>query len=198
MREVPRDTEFDVLWNKCCDREYGAENKPEPDDTILVADNVIQFPGLQLTNEVYNGVKRVVDPSTGLPTYKFFLIGEERSISGLPPVVYMFNTLTGANKKKSNSLETQAVAISTFRVTKNGGGSLLFTFEVSFRIVLVFPALLLKILPLSKEKTESQGSASVSHTLSKSVEDSIKSLYDTFLIQNPQRKAKEAQSASVD
>ena len=180
VEEVPRNPELDELWIKFCNKEYGAQHKPQPGDSILACDTVIKFPGLKMVNRVFNGVKCSVDPDSGIPTYSFFLIGERQSVTGLPPVVFVFNKLTGADKK-GDSLEPSGVAKSTLSVKENTDGNMVFNFVADIQIKIEFPALLLKILPTTKEKAEAQGSKSILKAIYKAVDDSTKSLYDAFI-----------------
>ena len=180
VEEVSASSELKELWLQCCNEEYGAEHKPEPDDCILACDTIIQFPGLKMINRVYNGVKCATDADSGIPSYSFFLIGENRTVSGLPPVVFLFNKLTGA-AKKGDSLKPTAVAKSTCSVKENQDGDMFFNFDASIHIKVKFPALLLKLLPASKEKVEDQGSASLAKTIRKEIDGSTKSLYSSFM-----------------
>ena len=180
VEEVSASPELSASWTQCCNQDYGAENMPEPDDCILACDTTIQFPGLKMINRVYNGIKCAIDADSGIPVYSFFLIGEKKTVSGLLPVVFLFNKLTGA-AKKGDSLQPTAVAKSICSVKENQDGDMVFNFDASIQIKVEFPALLLKLLPASKEKVEEQGSTSVAKTISKEIDGSTKFLYDSFM-----------------
>jgi hypothetical protein len=181
VQQVSMSPELERLWRELCQQEYGEANLPgSPDDCILATDTITRLPGIQLINKIYNGVKTKTDDA-GIPQYTFLMIGEKQSVSGPAPLVWIFNKLTGADKKKDPSLRPSGVAKSDVAIIKNDDGTLALRCDVTLKITVTFPAVLLKILPTSKEKAEASASASIGKGLQKEVEKSAKSLYDAFL-----------------
>jgi hypothetical protein len=178
---VPMSPELTSLWNEQCQQEYGEANLPgSPDDCILATDVITRLPGLRLNNKIYNGVKKSTNDA-GIPQYTFLMIGEKQSVKGPAPLVWIFNKLTGAEKKKDPSLKPSGVAKSDVAVINNQDGSLAIRYDVSIKITVTFPAVLLKILPTTKEKAEASASASIRKGLQKDVENGAKGVYDGFL-----------------
>jgi len=98
-------------------------------------------------------------------------------------VVYMFNKLTGMNKK-GDSLKPSGVAASIVSLQETAGDddeNLVINFDANIKITVEFPAFLLKILPVSKEKAEEQGSASILKSVKPSLDQSLTGVYDAFL-----------------
>jgi len=182
VEEMPLSPELESLWKELCQKEYGLENLPSPGDVVLACDSIAKFPGLKMVTTTISGVK-YSETKTGYPQYSFFLIGEKQSISGLPPVVYMFNKLTGMNKK-GDSLKPSGVAASIVSLQETAGDddeNLVINFDANIKITVEFPAFLLKILPVSKEKAEEQGSASILKSVKPSLDQSLTGVYDAFL-----------------
>jgi hypothetical protein len=175
VHEVPMTDELAELWKECC-KDYGSEYLPESEDCILACDATIQFPGVKLVTTTYSGVKRAKS-ETEESQYTFLMVGEEQSASGL--LTGIFNRLTG-NDKKGDSLEPSGRATSVISVVENQDKSLAFNFDASIEIKVEFPSFLLKILPVSKEKAEAQGSASISKTISKDIKKAVNGAYEAF------------------
>lgn len=180
VEEIAISPELESLWREACEKEYGREMLPKEGDCILATDSVTKFPGLTMVNKVYNVARFGTKEASGMPNYTFLLVGEELSVSGLPPVVWIFNKLTGSEKKKE-SLQSNGVCASSITVVKDTDGQLVFSFIADIKIKINFPAVLLKILPTSKEKAEQTGSTSVRKAVERDVEVGVSGALETFL-----------------
>lgn len=125
----------------------------------------ISFPGLIVSSVALIGV--TVSPADN--QCQFVLISTEQVVKGSKLLVWIFNKLTGNTKTPDGDNSQQAIrSLSqlTFRPISDQDTAI-FLLQTSLEISLKFPSFLLKILPVSKEKAEEQGSASVLKTLEK-------------------------------
>ncbi|GKY97642.1 hypothetical protein MPSEU_000722600 [Mayamaea pseudoterrestris] len=169
------------LWHNACgnaNSTYDSVFLPTEKDEVFASDAVIQFPGLRQVTTVLNGVKTRTD-ANGLPEYVFILIGERKKVSGSPPMVWIYNKLTGVNQDDPDpdrySLR-DATATSIVSIVKEDEDAFTFQIDIKLQIRVVFPSNLIKILPTTKEKMQQQGSAAVLKAVSN---DIIASLADT-------------------
>jgi Holliday junction resolvase RusA-like endonuclease len=159
------------LWNKACDEKYGSSARPGSSDRTVVCDTHIGFPGLKLTTRVLNGFK--LDKVDGSPVLLSYLIGEKQQLEGAAPVKWIYKQLTGYDKKPQDAYyQTQASASAKASICDTDDGVVL-RYEIDIEIVVEFPSALVKILPMSKEKVEEQGTNSVVKTVKKDVDNAV-------------------------
>lgn len=158
-----------------------AAEEPTSEDVILrVKTGGINFPGLKIVSTALIGSKLLKPSDASMyPEYQFTLITDERIAEGAPPIVWIYNQLTGAGKKDDASKESTAHSLSRVTVVDTGN-ELKFSISSILEIDVNFPSLLLRILPISKAKAEEQGSAAVLKTLSKGIEASIMGFRDKY------------------
>jgi hypothetical protein len=190
--------ELTQYWQEMCKKGYGPEYLPQSSSSVIATATTMSFPGLTLTNNVYNGILRKSSTLTGQATehasFNTVLVAEKQSVSGAPPIVWIFNQLTGrAGNNEGNAANDSAVYTkpSGFAkskvslISKEDGGtnqlSYCIDFQCNIDITLTFPKLLLKVLPTSKEKMEEQGSASVSKAISRDVLQAVNTVNDAFV-----------------
>jgi hypothetical protein len=117
-----------------------------------------------------------------LPEYQLVYIKDEQTVQGPKVLVWIFNKLTGKSGSRGNKSDnsgnneddgppnsSKQQSVSSFsrffiEMTEDKKEAV-FTIESMLDIAIKFPTFLLKILPVSKEKAEEQGSASVMKTL---------------------------------
>jgi hypothetical protein len=141
------------------------------------------------------------------PVYETTLLGDERTVSGLAPMVYIYNKLTGGggNPKKESSgggidgdgsttttpptkkkKGTEVTSLSRVTYQRNTDkNTIVFTANAQVTVAIQFPAFLLKILPTNKEKAEASGGSSISKALVKDVDSAIQALgeaYEAYLL----------------
>lgn len=174
------------LWTKQCDIVGG--ERPEPGDAVfMVETGGINFTNLKVKSNSFIGVKYMKDPSSQKPEYQLVFIKDTRIVEGPRLLVWIFNTLTGKNKKQSDNdvneqQEEQSVrAFSRFSYEDDQDGeSLMFVVKSKLEVIVKFPSLLLKVLPVTKEKAEEQGSASVLKAMGKDIEAVLPKVRDFY------------------
>lgn len=167
----------DILgeWKQACDK-VGAQEPDESDTVLSVRTGGIDFPGLHLVSKAKIGTKLIQEPT---PRYEFVLIGDEQIVTGLPPVVWIYNKLTGANGEKSSNASSSSLSVISYDETSDGKA--IFTSKASLSVVVNFPTILLKLLPTNKEKAEETGGKALCNTVEKDVQASIDALEKSYM-----------------
>jgi hypothetical protein len=160
---VERTPELEEMWQNAYDN-LEMKCQPQEIDSLLATDTVIQFPGLKLTNTVVNGVKKFEKEDC----VECILVAEKRTPSGAPPLVWMFNQLTGGSAQ-ANFTPPQGHALSQMSVVEKGEGELAYETDVKITIVINIPAAVIRLLPASHEKMEAQGSEAIKNSVAKDV-----------------------------
>jgi hypothetical protein len=161
--------ELENLWVDASERVYGINSLPrnKNDDKIISSVAIIKFPGLKLTNTVFTG-SMLLEDIDGFPYYRNVMIADRRKVSGLPPAVWLFNKVTGANPEIEFNPVSGGVE-STLSVCKDTNGDFAIRYVASVKIATHFPKKLMQILPASKEKMEEQGSFSIRKAIEKDI-----------------------------
>ena len=187
-QEIPVTAEWESAWRKYCEKWYGEAYLPRQGDSIYKSRTYTRFPGLTLCTEVYTGVKILPRVgSKGLPGYCFLVIGQEQTAKGLPPVVWMFHQIMGTKPVDQkvavevDSLVPSGPIKSIYCVEASNVGQLHLKLQSNFQFRLEFPAVLLKIMPMSRAKAERQGSTALSKTITKAANRAIECGYKAFL-----------------
>ena len=111
---------------------------------------------------------------TNKPEYQLVFIKDSPIVKGPSVLVWIYNQLTGSNKptKDDGTEKEQTVrAFSRFSYeAAPDGKSFVFSVQSKLEVIVKFPSLLLKIMPVSKEKAEEQGSESVLKAMGKDIE----------------------------
>ena len=165
-------------WKEACSV-VGAQLPDESDSPLSVKTGGIDFPGLHLTSKAKIGAKLVQEPS---PRYEFVLIGDEQTVTGLPPVTWVYNKLTGAGKdgeKSGNNSSTSS--LTTISYDETADGKTVIKSNASLSIEVKFPSILLKIMPTNKEKAEETGGNALCKTLEKDVQASMEAVEKAYL-----------------
>eukprot|EP00545_Synedropsis_sp_CCMP1620_P001483 CAMPEP_0119005374 /NCGR_PEP_ID=MMETSP1176-20130426/1673_1 /TAXON_ID=265551 /ORGANISM="Synedropsis recta cf, Strain CCMP1620" /LENGTH=303 /DNA_ID=CAMNT_0006957163 /DNA_START=192 /DNA_END=1103 /DNA_ORIENTATION=+ len=173
-------------WRASC-RACGATGEPDSSDVVLkVSTGGIKFPGLTLTSNAYVGGKLLEPPTSDsaddYPVYEFLLIKDEQSVTGFKPAVWLFNKLTGADNADGGKKE-MPISLTHVTAVQQDGQNMIFQSSTKFTIKVSFPKLLLRLLPVSIEKAEEQGSAAISKALDKDLTNAMKVLREGFLAQ---------------
>jgi hypothetical protein len=171
------------LWKTRC-LELGTAELPTSSDCILrVTTGGIQFPGLSLTSEAIIGAK-LCKSENDYPVYEFTLIRDSQHVKGFPPTVWIYEKLTGTNRDNTSNLHDPSPARSLSKVTASplqDGKYISFQVQTDIRIIVAFPSFLLKILPVSKEKAEEQGSISIGKSIEKDLKSAMETLRQQYL-----------------
>ena len=167
------------LWKIKAELTGGTE--PNEGDVVLqINTGGIKFPGLTLQSVAMIGCKLVTSAVSNFPEYQFVLIDDAQQVEGAKPVVWIFNQLTGSSKKvRKPSDGPLSITRVSAKLTDDEQGFVFFN-EGYLKIFVKFPAFLLRILPVSKEKAEEQGSMSIQKAIEKDVETSILAFRDLY------------------
>jgi hypothetical protein len=165
-------------WKKACDV-VGSSYPSGNDEILKVKTGGVSFPGLTVTSIANIGSKFLVDPESAKPFYEFTLVGDEQIVTGLAPIVWIFNQLTGAGKKDGKE-GTSTSSLSRVTYEQSDDDKIVFKIDSSLRVDVKFPAILLKILPTSKEQTEATGGSSLVKALEKDVVKSMSALESAY------------------
>ena len=145
--------------------------RPEKGDAVVsVETGDISFPGLSIKSLAQLGRKLVMN-SEGVPELEFIMLGDRRTITGLPPVVWIYNQLTGEGK--DNNKRTTTSTISRFGYEYTEEKKVVFTCDASLTVRVKFPSFLLKIMTQSKEKAEESGGKAIAKAVEKDVVKSL-------------------------
>ena len=156
-------------WTKISQRDGGMI--PDLDDEVFtVKTGGVQFPGLTLETSATMGMK-LINEDYG-PKYEVVLIKDERKVTGLPPVVYLFNRLTGGGGGESGSSSTASTTYITCDFSQQDS-KVIFTTDTILSVTVSFPSLLLKLLPMNKAKAEEKGSLAITQAVAKDVAASM-------------------------
>lgn len=162
-------------WRSKCEM-LGACPPDEGDSVMSITTPGLSFPGLTVKNLAKIGTKYVEDAP---PRHEFVLLSNDSEASGLPPVVWLYNRLTGGGKKDSSSSSTNIKSLSTVSYEKKND-SVVFQTKASLTIGMKFPKLLMKALG-DKSKAEQVGANSIRNTLDKDVAQSMTALEKAYL-----------------
>lgn len=176
--EVDLTPELVELWRECSLR-YGLDLLPGEGDAIVLGESCLQLPGLRMVNNVFTGVKLVV--GNNMPFYEFLLIGERRQVYGPPPLVWLFNQMTGNSAESEDVVKPTTTKVLSILSITDASDNPCFTFECNAEVIVEFPKFLLKILPASKEKMEEQGAASIKKAIERDINKAVSTVNDAFL-----------------
>lgn len=173
-------------------------------DAILrVTTSGIHFPGLTLKTVATVGCKKVLDDSTNTASLQITLIRDELHAEGPPPLLWVFQQLTGTGKQNKSGVfpptpfsllrgntnqdvsqerRTHSTNIITAECTtdKDSAASIVFCSVAQLSISVSFPSILLRILPVSKQMAESQGSEAINRVVSRDIGPSLEALKKQF------------------
>jgi hypothetical protein len=177
--EVTISSEMEQMWKTECLSHYGPEMLPESGDSLVKSESTIQFPGLKMVNEVYSGVK-ARSKKDNTPCYDIILVAERKRVVGAPPIVWLFNKLTGHSEEKENAIQSPSAKVqSVVSVLDNELGPC-FCFDCNAEIVVELPKAVMKFLPASKEKMEEQGTASIKKAIEKDIQNALDSVNEVY------------------
>lgn len=171
---------LDDWRNRCVS--LGACEPDEQDSVLEVVSRGIQFPGFRVKSVATVGVKYVqnnVDDEDSLPTprHEFVLLKNDQTASGLPPAVWIYKKLTGADSNKDNS---NFKSLSTVSYEQKGD-VVVFRTDAFLCIGITFPKFLLRILPSDKHIIEEKAGKSIQKTLDKDVSQSMQAYENAYL-----------------
>jgi len=108
--------------------------------------------------------------------YQYTLVYSKTIPEGPRMLKWVFNKLIGAN----GNAERNAHSFSKL-IVEQTASEVVFKAKTNLEIDIKFPAMLLKILPMSKEKAEEEGSAAVQTTIDKDNKPAFSNIADKYL-----------------
>lgn len=142
------------------------------------------FSGLKVTSIANIGAQLVRNDDVTQTCLEFTYIDDEQIVEGPRFLVNIFNALTAADSKNVDEDEKRGQSVqslSRLYVTVSNE-TVVFHVDTSLDISITFASILLKILPVSKEKAEEQGSQAVMKTLVKDTEAMIQKLESFYKV----------------
>lgn len=183
VHEVDDKRKLLELWKERS-LEVGAFEPDASDSVLRVITGGMNFPGLSLTSEAYVGAKLLEPRSNSVyPVYELTLIKDAQQVTGFKPAVWIFNQLTGANNDDATKDKNNAQTLSKVTADTTEDGQTVFQVLVKFTITVSFPKVLLRILPVSKDKAEDQASDAIGKALEKDLKNAMKILRQQYLEQ---------------
>jgi hypothetical protein len=162
-------------WNNAC-RALGASQPNENDKILQVRTVGVSIPGLTVEWSACIGTKLIMQADTSLPAFEFVLIEDQSSARGIPPLVYIYDKITGSRNgeqqtSKSNR-ETRFISRIGMKKTKNEqlmvfscGGTMVINFKI--------PAPLMIFVRQDKQKSEDRMSKIIGKTIDKQMLKSL-------------------------
>ena len=163
-------------------KRVGAVPPQKGDPLLQVTTSGIQFPGLKILSVAIIGAKLIVDGDGGYPVHEFTLVKDTIKAEGPRPIRFIFNKLTATRDEEAKEQTTHSLTRTTAKSA--GGDKLVFTSSSYLEVDVAFPRVLLRILPVSKEKAEEQGSQSILKTIEKDsgpALENFKKAYSTYI-----------------
>jgi hypothetical protein len=116
-----------------------------------------------------------------LPEYQFTLLSQTFTADGPPPLVFIFNQLTGINKTVKGTYKQPNHALFTVKAEPSSDHKRLsFVSRMTAELNIRFPEILLKLLPVAKERIEKEGSASLKRSMERDVPPGVDEFRNVF------------------
>jgi len=187
------DIELYRLWQIETRREPNLVAPSVGDAILRVTTHGIHFPGLTLKTVATVGCKQVMTEDTH-PCLQITLIQDELQAEGPEPLVWVFHQLTGTgessffspfsllrgnNSQADQQRRTHSTNVITAECDKESL-SIIFRSVAKLSIDVSFPSMLLRILPVSKEMAESQGSDAINKVVNRDIGPSLEALKNKY------------------
>ncbi|KAL7469671.1 hypothetical protein ACHAXS_009942 [Conticribra weissflogii] len=165
---------------------------PAPNDRIFdVTTSGVKFPGLEIKSQAIIGGKliSVKEERDGeeMPCFQFVLIQDSTYATGSRFLVWLFNKITGNSNNASDNGEKDIETGSQTTTSLNrvsalsvNNGAIEFECNASLGVKMQFPALMMKLIPDGKDKSEKSGSASLRKALETDVPVSLARFRDAY------------------
>lgn len=173
---------------------------PQVDQMVIVKASEISFPlGMKLLVESIVGVKLVLMDNHGLsefPEYQFTLIQDNVHAEGPKPLVWLYNQIMKTQRSRQNEGKqmTHSCSILQMKEVDNTTDDAndddtktyaIFIYSAEIEINVEIPKFLVKLLPMSQEQCNQQGSAAIQktfQTMGKPSLDNFVTAYKAWLL----------------
>ena len=142
--------------------------RPNVDELLLVKSSGIPFPlGLTMFVESIIGVSLVLpeESDSSFPEYQFTLIKDTIKAEGPRAIVWIYEKIMGASSEQNKGQATHSFSTLKVEPTPDKPGEIVFQSDVRIEVNVYFPKILLRILPMSREKSNALGSEATQKTL---------------------------------
>uniref|UniRef100_A0A7S2RL76 Uncharacterized protein n=1 Tax=Eucampia antarctica TaxID=49252 RepID=A0A7S2RL76_9STRA len=160
--------------------------EPTGNDIIYrIINSGTKFPGLKVTSHMYMGCKLITssESKSEYPELQFTLLNSKNVAEGSKVMVWIYNKLTGEGKEEKDEEKGQnsSDALMRFSITPNDNGTLVFHSSSMLNIDIEFPSVLIKIMPVSKERVEKLGSDVIATALDTEGRFTLKSMEEAYI-----------------
>lgn len=195
IREIdnPENEMMDLFWRESEAGRLQLQLPPRDETAITriveVTNPAMQFLGIKLHSVVtvgtqllkgYDSEGKIIPtrPFLGCPEFQFTLLGSRFSAEGPRPLVWLFNKITRRQestnfaKRKSYYGNDRPVVTRGFtRIWSEavGDGKIIFCTDANLESQLRIPRLLTRLLPMSLDKMEEQGSKTLQNAIEKDI-----------------------------
>lgn len=169
------------------EEEIKVANVNEDDKKMLQISTSMNFPGLRVSSSNVFGAKLVKmegddeKTTTTLPEIQMTLINSMQSVDGLPPSVWLYNKLTGASSDSYKKDSRSTSSYSIVKVKPISDDQFVFTSFAQIEVNVKFPSTLIKILPVSVEKLEEQGSNAMQKSIEKELSTNLERFRNAYV-----------------
>jgi len=116
------------------------------------------------------------------PEYQFTLLEQSVSAEGPPPLVFIFNQLTGINRKvKGTYVQPNHALFRVEAILSPDRKRLSFVSHMKAELNIRFPKVLLNLLPVPKEQIEKQGSVNLKRNMKRDVPPGVDLFREAYL-----------------
>jgi hypothetical protein len=141
--------------------------RPDVDELLLVKSSGLPFSlGLTMFVESTIGVSLVLpeESECSFPEYQFTLIKDTIRAEGPSAALWIYEKIMEASLKQKKGQMTHSFSTLKVEPTPDKPGEIVFQSDARIEINLYFPKILLRILPMSREKANALGSESTQKT----------------------------------
>jgi hypothetical protein len=167
------------LWGDRCfltdSQSCSTISTPETAKGVRFRTGAVDFPGLKVESRVVCGVHQMpnaVDWIGGGP-YEFVVLEAKNSPTGSRPMVWLFEKLTGKSPPLSRSITLAGLQ-------RTAGNKLVLRYVSKAVVEFAFPKVMMRLLPMSKERTEEIGSNALEKAVRKEVHACMKVCQEYF------------------
>lgn len=157
---------------------------PHSDEILQLKSSALRMFGMTVFVESIVGAKLLLPlgTSTGnsFPVYQFTLVKDDVRVEGPRTLVWLHKQLMGAGSAKE---EQTTHSFSTLRVEPaiEIPGHVLFIYDCTIEINFYFPLMLLRLLPMSREKCNEMGSAAIKQSFEEKGAPCLKNFVRAYL-----------------
>lgn len=164
-------------------------SKDDTCDVVKIETDGMKFPGMTLKSVTTIGCKLILPPNYEKGEnegdfldmkYEFTLLDSELQPEGSKPTVWLFKKLTNAGGKggKDDGQQANTSSFTSFSIDSTSNpDEIVLTSDATLQVRVEFPSFLVRLIPVSIEKMEEQGS----HAMQSTIEKELSPALDRFV-----------------